>query len=84
MMPRLTFSVYASWLSLFLAIVSALSFYFLSAKWLKQAYGGPVSLSERCIERALDIMFWASIFTYALGLVLLLWFMASAASGSAA
>jgi putative copper export protein len=62
----------------FIAILLGAIFYWLSAKWLKQAYGGHVSCTERCIEDAMDFIFVISIAAFFVGLAFLLWFMVSA------
>ena len=71
-------SVYLAWLCLLLAIGAAIGFYFTSAKWLKQAYGGPVRMSEQRIQMFLVLTFTTSVVMFLAGLLLLLWFMVSA------
>jgi hypothetical protein len=70
----LSCSVIVAWVLLLIAIACCLMYYYVSAKWLKQAYGGQVKWSEQAIEKCLDITFWAAGVTFVLGLLLLLIF----------
>lgn len=72
---ELTWSVIVAWALLLIAIACCLVYYYASAKWLKQAYGGSVKWSEHTIERCLDITFWAAGLTFIGGLLFLLVFM---------
>lgn len=72
----LSFSVFVAWTLLFIAIACCLVYYYASAKWLKQAYGGSVKWSEHALEKCLDITFWVAGGTFFGGLLLLLFFMA--------
>lgn len=73
----LSCSVFVAWSLLFIAIACCLVYYYASAKWLKQAYGGSVKWSEQALEKCLDITFWAAGGTFILGLLLLLVFIVS-------
>lgn len=71
----LSFSVIAAWALLLFSIACCFVYYYASAKWLKQAYGGVVKWPERTIETCLNITFWAAGGSFILGLLLLLVFM---------
>ena len=73
----LSCSVIFAWALLFISIACCLFYYYVSAKWLKQAYGGSVNWSERALETCLDIIFWAAGGTFISGLLLFLIFMAT-------
>ena len=78
----LSCSVFVAWALLFIAIACCLVYYYASAKWLKQAYGGSVKWSEQAIETCLDITFWAAGGAFILGLLLLLVFIVTYAPKS--
>ena len=71
---QLTISVFVSWIALTLSIIFGVSFYYTSAKWLKQSYGGTVSCSENCLEKILNWFFWLTPFTLLVGIFSLIWF----------
>ena len=66
--------VYFAWLGLVVSAFSAAVYYFLSAKWLKQAYGLPVKISEVRLEKGLDWAFWIAVAALIIGLSLLMAF----------
>ena len=66
----LSWPVYVAWLFLFFAIAFCMVYYYASAKWLKQAYGGSVKWSEQSIESCLDVTFWIAVATFIIGLLL--------------
>ncbi len=76
LLPKLTMSVFVYWGCLSLAILSGVVFYYVSAKWLKQAYGGPVSVSEKALECWLDVSFWLTAALFIGGLLCFVWFIA--------
>lgn len=78
----LSLSVIAAWALLLISIACCLVYYYASAKWLKQAYGGVVKWSEHTIETCLDVTFWAAGGFFILGLLLLLTFMVTYAPKS--
>ena len=82
LLSSLTCSIFVSWALLVISIACCLVYYYASAKWLKQAYGGSVKWSEKAIERCLDITFWAAGVTFILGLILLLFFIVTYAPKS--
>ncbi len=75
-------SVFVSWASLTIAILFGIGFYYVSAKWLKQAYGGSVMISEHTLECLLDVLFWLTVAFFVAGLLSLVWFIASYAPKS--
>ena len=68
-------SVIIAWCFFFITIFCCLIYYYASAKWLKQAYGGTLKVSESCVEHWLDFSFWVAGITFIMGLILLLNFM---------
>jgi hypothetical protein len=72
--------VYWSWAFLGLAIFSGIAFHFLSAKWVRLAWGQDasvwgISVNERFVERSLDLFFWATTLTFMLGFSFVLAFL---------
>ena len=74
LLPHLSGAAFVSWSLLLLCILFAILFQYTSAKWLKQAYGGNVALSETALERWLDWSFWLSTGSFIGGLGFLLVF----------
>ena len=75
----LDWTVFASWILLFLSIVFGLVFYYASAKWIRLAWGQSAgffgrSTNESTVETVLHISFWVSVLAFAIGLSLILWF----------
>lgn len=66
--------ILSSWVLLLSAIVFGGSFFYFSAKWVKQAYGQKTTLSEKSLEGVLDILFWLMIGCFVLGIIIFLWF----------
>lgn len=67
-------SVAIAWGCLFVCITCCLIFYYASAKWLKQAYGGEVNWTEESIERSLDFTFWIAVISYLIGIFIITFF----------
>jgi hypothetical protein len=72
--------VYCSWLLLGSAIFSGIAFHFLSAKWIRLAWGQDagicgIPVSEPFVEYALDFLFWATTITFMLGFAFVLAFL---------
>ncbi len=66
-------TVYCSWVLLGISIVFGLAFHYLSAKWVRLAWGRNAGIwgfptNEKIVERALDFFFWATAVTFASGL----------------
>ncbi len=74
LLKHVSASVFLGWLSLLIAILSGTIFYYVSAKWLKHAYGGTVKVKESTIEACLDWSFWLMVAFFLLGISSLLWF----------
>lgn len=74
LLKQVSFSVFLGWAFLLIAIFSGTIFYYLSAKWLKHAYGGTIKAKESTIETCLDWSFWLMVVFFLLGLFSLLWF----------
>ncbi len=66
--------IVCSWFLLFLSIFSGTVFYYVSAKWIKHAWGQKTWLSATKIEKILDVTFWVAIVFFLIGLVLFLCF----------
>jgi hypothetical protein len=67
-------SVYWSWVLLTLSIIAGTIYYYLSAKWIKHAWGQKTLLSSKSIENALDWTFWIQVLFFLLGMGLLVLF----------
>lgn len=68
-------AAYWSWGLFGVSILSGILFCFFSAKWVRTAWGKPVSVlrnevSENCIEVALEWFFWLTMLPFLAGLVL--------------
>jgi hypothetical protein len=74
LLPHLSGVVFFSWGFLLLSILFAILFQYVSAKWLKNAYGGDVKLKEGTLECLLDCFFWLAVGCFIAGLVCMLWF----------
>jgi hypothetical protein len=74
----LTLPIYASWAFLAAAIFACIIYYHFCAKWLKEAYGGPVFLSAAQINCILDLAFWTAAMGYVLGFACLMYFLVTA------
>ncbi len=61
-------SIYWSWTFWCLSVVSGTIFYYLSAKWVKNAWGQKTSLTPKAIEISLDWAFWLTCFFFIIGL----------------
>lgn len=77
-----TCSVYASWVSLGIAILSGIIFHYFSAKWVRMAWDQPAwffrkTLSKNSVETILDWAFWISAAGFILGLSFIIYFFAS-------
>jgi hypothetical protein len=77
LLPVLNAWVFGSWILLVLCILLGVIFHYVSAKWLKLAHGGPVRVSEVCLERILDWTFWLSVASFFLGGAALVAFLVS-------
>jgi len=66
----LNWKIYCSWAALAISIVLAIAYYYLSAKWIKQAFGQPLEcgcLSNK-LENLLDWCFWIVVLFFIVGL----------------
>ena len=77
--------VYWSWALLVFAIFAGVVFHFLSAKWVRMAWGQTagvfgITASETFIERAMEVCFWATALAFLIGLVLIVSFLATYAA----
>lgn|GEM_PF-2283775 len=77
LLDELSCSVYVAWGLLSISIFCCIVYYYASAKWLKQAYGGTVKWSESTIESWLDITFWGASVSFISGVVFLIIFIVS-------
>lgn len=71
--------VYWSWVLLVLAIFAGVLFHFLSAKWVRLAWGQSAGVfgipaSENFIENAMEVCFWTTAVAFIVGLVLVIEF----------
>jgi hypothetical protein len=72
--PLLRASAYVAILSFATAIFLGLVFQYGSAKWVKFAWGQPIKLGPRNMERALDYSFWSMVVAFFVGLGGFIWF----------
>lgn len=75
----LTATVYWSWAFLAFAVFAGVVFHFLSAKWVRLAWGQSVSLlgfpvNDAFLERTLDFFFWATVLAFLVGIGLIVVF----------
>lgn len=76
-------SVYFGWFFLATSILAGVFFLYLSAKWLRLAWGKNAGLffsnstSESTIERLMETSFWCCIGFFAIGLGVTIWFFTS-------
>jgi|SRR5215469_10357811 len=82
----LGYSVYFGWGFLAISILAGVFFLYLSAKWIRLAWGKNAGLffsnstSESSIERFMEASFWCCIGFFTLGLIVTIWFFASYAA----
>ena len=74
---HLTPSVIISWCLLSLAILSGMIFNYLSAKWVKQAWGQEIWFTSSRLETLLDLTFWITAICFIAGLVIIICFAAT-------
>jgi len=72
-------SVYWSWALLGFAVFAGVLFHYLSAKWIRlaweqDAYVFWIEVTDRFVDRALDVCFWAPVFAFFVGLPLIIAF----------
>ncbi len=65
-------SVITGWCLLFLSIFSGVLFNYLSAKWVKQAWGQEIRVTSSRLESFLDWTFWITAISFlaALGIII--------------
>jgi hypothetical protein len=64
--------VYVSWALLVISIMSGIKFHFLSAKWIRLAWGKSASIlgkevTDSSVECMLNVAFWSTMITFILG-----------------
>jgi hypothetical protein len=64
--------VYVSWTLLVISIMSGIKFHFLSAKWIRLAWGKSASIlgkgvTDSSVECMLNVAFWSTMITFILG-----------------
>src|SRR6266849_437481 len=72
----LNWKIYCSWAALAISIILAIAYYYLSAKWIKQAFGQPLKygwMSDK-LEIVLDWCFWMAVLFFIIGLMCFLTF----------
>ena len=80
-------SVYFAWGLLSLSIIAGIFYQYLSAKWLRFAWGkeagifGSSSTKESKVELCMEVSFWLCILLFGAGLFFTIYFFASYASG---
>ena len=83
----LDFKAYFAWLFLATSIVSGVAFMYLSAKWMRLAWGKKAGIlclrdtKESTVERWMEVFFWASILAFVAGIVMTVVFFTTTASG---
>ncbi len=72
--------LFVSWAFFGAAIFLGVIFHFMSGKWVRLAWGQPVSVlrinaSDTFVEYALDFSFWGTVFAFAGGLLFVMLFL---------
>ncbi len=67
-------SVIISWCLLYFSVLSGVFFNYLSAKWVKQAWGQEICFTSSRLEKLLDWTFWITAACYILGLIMIIYF----------
>jgi hypothetical protein len=72
----LNWKIYCSWTALAISIFLAIGYYYLSAKWIKQAFGQPLKYGwmSNKLEKLLDWCFWMVALFFIVGLTCFLAF----------
>ncbi|WP_146032873.1 hypothetical protein [Geothermobacter hydrogeniphilus] len=80
-------SVYWAWGLLALSILASIFFLYLSAKWIRIAWGKEAGIfwskntSESTVERLMEISFWSCVLLFGIGLFLTIMFFVNYANG---
>jgi hypothetical protein len=79
-------SVYWSWALLGFAVFFGVVFHYLSAKWVRLAWGQEaqvfwIKVSDPFVDRALDLCFWATVIFFFAGVGLIVMFFVAYAPG---
>lgn len=83
----LTCKIYFSWISLSLAILFGITFFYASAKWVRLAWGKEAGFfgrktTDNFVEKLLNFCFVGTILSFVLGLALTIWFVVSFRQGA--
>jgi hypothetical protein len=81
LLPYLSFSAYAGISAFSLSILFGLAYRYASTKWIKDAWGQPVSLASGTIESILNWTFWLMVVAFVIGLGAFLTFAATSHAG---
>ena len=68
-MKCIDYTIWISWSSLGISIFMGCSFFYLSAKLVKRAYGQRTLFGEKNLERLLDISFWCMVACFLVGII---------------
>lgn len=75
-----SYSLYFAWILLALSILSGVFFQYLSAKWVRLAWGQPAGLffsentKEETIERWMEFSFWSCVIAFLSGIFITIYF----------
>jgi hypothetical protein len=61
---------YGAIFSFLLVIALGVAFHYVSAKWVKAAWGQPVKFISGRLEQVMDVMFWLTVVAFMAGLLL--------------
>lgn len=76
----LSCSIYISWIAFGLSIISCVMFQYLSAKWVRIAWGKPAGIffckhtSEKRTESLMEGSFWLAVLSFLLGIFLTIYY----------
>lgn len=79
--------IYAAWILFGVSILSGILFQYLSAKWVRLAWGQKAGMfwsedtSETTIERCMECSFWLSIITFIIGIILTILYFVTFSNG---
>ncbi len=74
LVPFLTCAAYTAWVCLLLSILLGLFYSWVSVKWVKFAWGQTISVSERVLECALNVLFVLMGLLFLVGVAATVWF----------
>ncbi len=80
--PLLTCAAYTAWVCLGCCVLIGLLYSWISVKWVKLAWGQEIAVSQRSLERVLDVLFVLMGLLFIAGIVASVWFFVTLRVGS--